>query len=68
MKRYGHKCCPEVTVLIGASVSEPLLSGVYVDFVCHGPAYVWHGNGSCVSFFARGSLCYYGYSLSSEHR
>ena len=23
---------------IGASVSEPLLSDVYVDFVCHGPA------------------------------
>ena len=27
-----------------------------------------HGNGTCVSFFARGSVCYYGYSLSSEHR
>jgi len=68
--------------MIGASMSEPLFSDVYVDFVCicHGPSGIatahaliyctWtvqHGNGACVSFFARGSVCYYGYSLSSEH-
>ena len=59
-----------VTYVIGASVSEPLFSDVNVDFVClsvcHGPAYVRHGNSACVSFFAHGSVCYYGYSLSSE--
>ena len=25
-------------IIIGASVSEPLLSDVYVNFVCHGPS------------------------------
>ena len=59
--------------IIGVSVSEPLPSDVNVDLVClsvmdRRTAYVRHGNGACISFFARGSVCYYGYSLSSEHR
>ena len=35
-----HTFCREVWLarLIGASVSEPLFSDVYVDFVCHGPS------------------------------
>ena len=57
-----------VTTVIGVSVSEPLPSDVYVDFVCLSWTGIRHGNGACVSFFARGSVCYYGYSLSSEHR
>ena len=53
----------------GERERAPIPSDVNVDFsVCHGPAYVQHGDGACVSFFARGSVCYHGYSLSSEHR
>ena len=71
----------DFSYIIGASVSEPLSSDVYVDFVCHGPSSgiakahashffctwtVRHGNGACVSFFfAGGSVCYYGYCISS---
>ena len=70
-----------LNTLIGASVSEPLSSDVYVDFVCLSWTVVRHSNGACVSFFAhgpygmatahashffaRGSVCYYGYCLSS---
>ena len=28
----------QIIIIIGASVSEPLPSDVYVDFVCHGPS------------------------------
>ena len=60
--------------IIGASVSEPLPSDVNVNFVClsvclsvmdrrtYGIA-----TAHASHFFARGSVCYYGYSLSSEH-
>ena len=59
--------------IIGASMSEPLPSDVNVDFVClsvcHGPAYGVRTarQRRMRLIFARGSVCYYGYSLSSEH-
>ena len=38
---FSFKCAgmlAHCSFLIGASVSEPLFSDVYVDFVCHGPS------------------------------
>ena len=46
--------CAFECVLIGASVGEPLLSDVYVDFVMDRRTGVRHSNGACVSFFWTG--------------
>ena len=48
--------------VIGASVSEPLPSDVYVDFVCLSWTVVRHSNGACVSFFAHGP-----YGMATAH-
>ena len=47
-KEWGKSTWQLIVYIIGASVSDPLPSDVYVDFVCLSWTVVWHSNGACV--------------------